>query len=275
MTIAERARHFHALHQDGTFIIPNAWDAASAAVMAAAGAVAVATTSSGVSWALGVPDGEQLGRDAMIGAIARLVRAVAVPLTADREAGYGAEPSAVAASIDAAIGAGAVGANIEDRLRTNDGPLWPVDRHVERLAAARAAADRHGLPFILNARTDVYLAGVGEPAQREALVLERAEHYQRAGADCIFVPGLVDLGAITQLVQRCPLPLNIMLAPGHSPTIAALRDAGVRRISVGHTMAAAAYGAVRHATESLLTGDDGPLRDGIPHGDLQRLMARQ
>jgi len=268
------ARRFAALHEHGTFVLPNAWDAASAAVIAAAGAAAVATTSSGISWALGVPDGENLTRDEAIAVTARIVAAVAVPVTADVEAGYGPSPRDVAATIEAVLDAGAVGANVEDRARSGGAPLWPVDAQCERLAAARAAADRRGVPFTLNARTDVYLAGVGEPAAREDMVLERAAAYRSAGANCLFVPGVVDLATIARLVARAPLPLNVLLAPGRSPTIAELTAAGVRRISVGHCLAATAYTAARDATTRLLAGDDRPLRDAIPHPELQRLVAK-
>jgi 2-methylisocitrate lyase-like PEP mutase family enzyme len=273
MTNHDHAIRFHALHQHGTFVLPNAWDAASAALIASAGAAAVATTSSGVSWSLGVPDGEHLGRDDMVPVIARIVRAVDVPVTADVEAGYGTDPSDVAATIDAVIEAGAVGANIEDRMRAGGELLRAVDRQCERLAAARAAADRRARKFILNARTDVFLAAVGAPEEREGMVLERAEYYRRAGADCLFVPGLLDVEVIARLVQRCPLPLNAMLAPGHGPTIAQLREAGVRRISVGQAIASAAYGVVRIATRRLLAGDDRALRDGVGHAEMQQLMA--
>jgi 2-methylisocitrate lyase-like PEP mutase family enzyme len=273
MTNHDHAMRFHALHQHGTFVLPNAWDAASAALIASAGAAAVGTTSSGVSWSLGVPDGEHLGRNDMVAVIARIVRAVDLPVTADVEAGYGPAPSDVAATIEAVIEAGAVGANVEDRMRVGGELLWAVDRQCERLAAARAAADRHGRRFILNARTDVFLAAVGAPDEREGMVLERAEHYRRAGADCLFVPGLVDVEVMARLAQRCPLPLNAMLAPGHGPTIAQLREAGVRRISVGQAIASAAYGVVRIATRQLLAGDDRALRDGVGHAEMQQLMA--
>src|SRR5262245_8540404 len=209
----------------------------------------------------------------MVAVIARIVRAVDLPVTADVEGGYGPDPSDVATTIEAVIEAGAVGANVEDRSRAGGEPLWGIDGQCARLAAARAAADRRGRRFILNARTDVFLAAVGVPEDREAMVLERAEHYRRAGADCLFVPGLVDVEAIARLVQRSPLPLNAMLAPGRGPTIAQLREAGVRRISVGQAVASAAYGVVRIATRQLLAGDDRALRDGIGHPEMQQLMA--
>ena len=274
MNAHDRARRFHALHQAGMLILPNAWDAASAALVAGCGASAVATTSSGISWAFGVPDGENLHRAEMVEAVARIARAVEVPVSADLEAGYGPEPADVAATIEAAIDAGASGANLEDRNRSSDEILWPVDQQVERLAAARAAADRRGLPFVLNARTDVYLAAVGDPDQREAMTLERAGQYRRAGADCLFVPGLLDLAVIERLVARSPLPINVMYGPGAGLTIADLRAAGVRRVSVGQAIASAAYYVVRAAAAQLLVGDDTALQPAIPHREMQGLLTR-
>ena len=128
MNLQERARRFHELHQSGTLVLPNAWDAASAALIAEAGAAAVATTSSGVSWALGVPDGEQLGREEAVAAVARIARTVAVPVSADVEGGYGPTPADVADTIAAVIDAGAVGVNLEDRRRQET-----RSRAVERL----------------------------------------------------------------------------------------------------------------------------------------------
>jgi len=136
MNQRERGERFHELHRSGTFVLPNAWDAASAAVMVGAGAQAIATTSSGISWSQGVPDGENLSRDDMIAAIARIARAVDVPVTGDVEAGYGPATSDVVATVEALIDAGAVGMNIEDRLRDppyGGGPAaFPVARDAVR-----------------------------------------------------------------------------------------------------------------------------------------------
>ena len=268
----EHALRFCRLHERGTFVLINAWDAASAAVMAAAGASAIGTTSSGVSWSFGVPDGEHLRRDDAVAMTARIVGAVDVPVNADIEAGYGPGPDDVAAATQAVIEAGAVGVNLEDRPGPDGHVLWPIELQCERLAAARAVADGQEIPFVVNARTDVFLAGVGEPADREAMVLERAERYRGAGADCLFVPGLVDIETVARLVDRCPMPINILLAPGRGATIGQLTSVGVRRISVGHAIAAAAYATAQRAAIELLAGEDNALRGGIKHPEMQALM---
>lgn len=271
----ERGKRFRDLHREGTFVLANAWDAASAAVMALAGAPAIGTTSSGISWALGVPDGEHLSRRQAVQAAATIAAAVDVPVTADIEAGYGSSPQDVEATIEAIAAVGAIGANLEDRRWRGTTSLWSADQQGERIAAARAAADRTGLTFTLNARTDVFLAGIGEPGEREAMVLERAALYAEAGADCLFVPGLTDIKVIARIASASPLPVNVLLAPGRGPGISELASAGVRRISTGHVIAAAALAAVQHAAQFLLDGDDGPLQAGIPHPQLQQILANR
>jgi 2-methylisocitrate lyase-like PEP mutase family enzyme len=279
MNQIEKAQRFRELHAVGTFVLPNAWDAGSAIMLAQTATPAIATTSSGVSWAHGVRDGQRLSREEAISALAGIVRAVGCPVSADLESGYGAAPDDVAVTVGAAVGAGAVGVNVEDRpcpgAGAGAGPaaLWPIDVQCERLAAAREAAGRSGVPFVLNARTDVYLARVGEPADRESLVLERAVRYAEAGADCVFVPGLSDLDAIARLVRAAPLPVNVLLAPGAGVSIAQLAQVGARRISTGHLIAAAAYATIRRAALELLDGRADTLSDALPVTDLQAMMA--
>src|SRR5262249_27863056 len=142
---ADLGRRLRELHHDGMFVLVNAWDAASAAVMVAAGAAAVGTTSSGISWALRVPDGQRLEPEQMVAVTARIARTVAVPVSADIEAGYGPSPRDVADTVGAVIEAGAVGANLEDRNWPDATTLWSVGDQCERIAAARAEADRRGV----------------------------------------------------------------------------------------------------------------------------------
>lgn len=226
--LRERARKLRQLSEDGVLVLPNAWDAGSAAVIASAGAPAVATTSGGVSWSLGSGDGQRLGRAEMAEAARRIVAAVDVPVTVDAEGGYGPLPADVAATVEAVIGAGAVGVNLEDSTAVG-GPLFPVAEQAARLRAARTAAAAAGLPeLVVNARTDVFLFGLGGLDD----VLERAEAYAKAGADGLFVPGLLDLDALAELCERVALPVNAMAVAG-GPTVAELAAAGVRRVSVG------------------------------------------
>ncbi|MEU8354536.1 isocitrate lyase/phosphoenolpyruvate mutase family protein [Nonomuraea sp. NPDC048882] len=254
----DHAARFRAMHHGAVLVLPNAWDAASAALVEAAGAQAIATTSAGVSWANGAPDGSGLGREAMVGAVARIVAAVRVPVTADIEGGYGD----VAATVRAVIQAGAVGVNLED---SPGSPLLPAAEQAARIAAARAAADAEGVDLFVNARTDVYLAGV--PGDQVAEVEERARVYAEAGADGLFVPGLLDLDVIARLAKG-PLPLNVMAGPG-APPVAELAAAGVARVSVGSAIAQSAYAvAARAAAELLGDGTFDTLADGLAYSTL-------
>ncbi|WP_232665669.1 isocitrate lyase/PEP mutase family protein [Pseudonocardia sp. TRM90224] len=263
-----RAEAFARLHAAADpLLLPNAWDVASALAVVDAGAAAVATTSAGVAWSLGVADGADLGAERAADAIRRITAAVDVPVSADIEAGYGPTPADVAATTAAVVQAGAVGVNIEDRSGVE---LFAPQVQAERLAAARSAAA--GVPVWINARTDVYLAGIGEPGARLRDVQERAAAYKAAGADSIFVPGLIDLDTIRELVAG-PLPIAVMVWPG-APTVAELAAAGVRRISLGSAIAEAAYGVAARATRELLTtGTYDSVAGGIGYGELNALLA--
>ncbi|MGX6603401.1 isocitrate lyase/PEP mutase family protein [Micromonosporaceae bacterium Da 78-11] len=272
--VTAKARTLRAAHEHGVLVLPNAWDAAGAALIARADAAAVATTSGGVAWSLGRPDGEVLTRVEMTAAVRRIVAAVDVPVTADLESGYGPTPADVAATVRAVIEAGAVGTNLEDS-RPADGPLRSAHEQAERIRAARAAAAGAGLPeFVVNARTDVYLRQVGEPAGRLDDVLARAGAYAEAGADCLFVPGLLDLGTLAELTAASPLPVNAMTGPG-GPSVAELTAAGVRRISVGTAIAQAAYAVVERAARELLElGTCHALDEAVSYPDLNALATR-
>ncbi|MEV4558333.1 isocitrate lyase/phosphoenolpyruvate mutase family protein [Kitasatospora sp. NPDC049285] len=247
----DHARLLRKLSANAVLVLPNAWDAGSAAVIAAAGAAAIATTSGGVSWSAGRGDGQRLTRAESVEAVRRIAAAVDVPVTADIEGGYGPAPEDVAATVRAVVEAGAVGVNLEDSTAPG-GPLFDPAAQAERLRAARAAAAAAGLPeLVLNARTDVFLFGIGDAADRPAEVLRRAEAYAAAGADSLFVPGLLDLPQLADLTARSPLPVNAMAVPG-GPTVAELAAAGVRRISLGTALAQAAYTAAHRAAAELL-----------------------
>ncbi len=247
-----KAVTLRSLHEDGILVLPNAWDAGSAAMIAAAGAQVIATTSAGVSWSLGRQDGQNLSRPEAVGAVARIAAAVDLPVTADIEGGYGSDPGAVAATVAAMIGAGAVGINLEDSGAPGGG-LFDAEAQAARIRAARAAAAGAGLPeLVINARTDVFLFGIGEPDGRLGDVLARAAAYAEAGADSLFVPGLLDLGTLAILTAKVSLPVNVMAGPG-APDVATLRAAGVRRVSLGQAITQAAYTLARQAAAEVLT----------------------
>ncbi|MDO0938211.1 isocitrate lyase/phosphoenolpyruvate mutase family protein [Streptomyces sp. DG2A-72] len=272
-TLRDQAQAFRALHVPGRpLVLPNAWDTASACLVEDAGAAAVATTSAGLAWELGAPDGDRLERDAAIEAVARIAAAVDVPVSADIESGYAQDPAGVADTVRAVLAAGAVGVNIEDALHgAGEGPLRPVAEQAERIAAAREAADTAGVPLYVNARIDTFLRGAGGVD----LTLERAAAFLAAGADGIFVPGAVDPGTVKLLADGIDGPLNVMAGPG-APPVAELAALGVARVSVGSGMTQAAHALVRRATRELLTaGTYESLADGLDYGELNALLGRK
>ena len=230
-------------------VLANAWDVMSALVLANEGAAAIATTSGGVSWAHGQPDGQHLDPSEAVRAVAAIVRAVDLPGSADIEGGYGRAPREVTSVVERIISVGAGGINLEDSPGEG-APLLEPRAQETRIAAARAASRECGVGLVINARTDVFLAGGSSASLDE--VLARGEWYAEAGADCLFVPGLIELESITKLVARSPLPVNIMAGPG-APSVAQLADVGVRRISVGTAIAQAAYSAAARSARELLT----------------------
>jgi 2-methylisocitrate lyase-like PEP mutase family enzyme len=258
---AESAAALRSLAAAGVLVLPNAWDAGSARLIERAGARAIATTSGGVSWSLGKPDGEGASREEQVDAVARIVGAVRLPVSADIEGGYGPRPEDVAETVRAVVAAGAGGVNLEDSRR--DGTLHPAEEQALRIAAARAAAADAGAPdLVINLRTDVFLFAIGAPEGRLGDALTRARAYAAAGADGLFVPGVVDEPTIRSLLAESPLPINVMAGPG-SPTVAELTAMGVRRISVGTAVAEAAYLlAERAATEILTSGSYTALEPG-------------
>ncbi len=259
MTSQERlAADFRALHlAPPILVLANVWDVASAVAVAdAPGCRALATSSAGVAAVLGYPDGERIPAGEMLDLVARIVRAVSVPVTADLEAGYG-DPAATAR---AAWAAGAVGLNLEDAN-------GPADEHVERVRAARAAVPA----LVINARVDEFLLG----GRDLDVALARAGRYLEAGADCIFVPGVDDAETIGRLAAEIPAPLNIVAGLTatllDAPTLFSL---GVRRISLGGGLARAALSLVERAGHELLeSGTLGFLDGAISYGELQRRFA--
>lgn len=264
VTHTDHAAALRALHSGPGFVIPNAWDAGSARILEQAGFPAIATTSAGIAWSCGLPDGGALSVDTMFARVAEIVAAVDAPVSADLETGYGDTPSEVAATVARAASLGVVGANIEDAA---DGRLFDVETAIARLAAARSAAPAES--FVLNARTDAYLVGGADDPFAEAV--ERAHRYLDVGADCIFVPGVKDEDTIRRLVAVIPAPVNVVagLTTPVMP-VATLFSVGVKRVSVGGSIARAALSAVENAGRELLdSGTLGFLDGAVSYAGLQ------
>jgi len=269
----QRAARFADLHKEGTFLLPNAWDTGSARILEAAGFPAIATTSAGVAFSFGRPDHDydpevRVDRDTMIQRVREIAAGVGVPVNADLEDGYGREPDAVAATIGLACAAGAVGGNIEDYSGDRAAPLLDHELAVDRIRAARAADDR----LVLNGRTDALLFGL--PLQEG---IRRANAYLAAGADCAFVPGAADATTIGTLVRELDGPLNVVMGlTGNALSLDDLRELGVRRVTVGGSIARTMYRHLIDAARELAErGTFAYATNQIPHDELNGIFARR
>lgn len=263
---ANRFRELH--HAKEILILPNAWDVATARVFEVAGFPAIGTTSAGVANSLGYADGGFISRDEMMEVVARIARGVEVPVTADVEFGYG-DPVATAKGV---VDAGAVGMNLEDTAGEDGATLADLSTQTAIIRSIRAL----GLPLVINARTDIYLAGIGDPATRLARTVERLNAYREAGADCLFAPGVRDAETIGALAREVRGPLNILATVG-TPSAGELQRLGVARVSVGSGPARAALGLVRRmATELRERGTFQTMLDGqISYAEVNGMLKQK
>ena len=269
----KKAAAFRAMHTGtGVLLLPNVWDVASSRIIDQAGFPAIATTSAGIAFAQGFPDGQKIPADQMITAIAQIAANVRVPVTADVEAGYGQRPEDAGRTARNVIEAGAVGMNFEDATGDADHPLTELSLQLERVRAIREAANQFGLPLVLNARTDVYLLQIGEPARRYDEAVRRLAAFRDAGADCVFVPGVRDPETIGRMAADLKCPVNILAVPG-LPSVSELASLGVKRISLGSGPMRASLGFLRRLAEEVKTVGTYKLMEGAPsHAEMNKMM---
>ncbi|MGY0499958.1 isocitrate lyase/PEP mutase family protein [Nocardia sp. FBN12] len=250
-----RAQAFVDLHREGCFLLPNAWDAGSARILESVGFPAIATTSAGVAFSFGRPDHDfftehgahgRVDRPTMMRRIHEITGAVRVPVSADLEEGYGPDAQEVATTISLALEAGAAGGNIEDFTGDRSTPLFDEVHAVDRVRAARAAVAASGEPFVLVGRTDALLVDAGLDA-----AIRRGNSYLAAGADCVFVPGAADASTIATLVDALDGPLNVVMGLTGALSMAELADLGVRRVTVGGSIARSLYRHLLDAAHEL------------------------
>lgn len=273
-TQLELAQRLRALHRHPRpLLLPNAWDAGSARLLAALGFAAVATTSGGMAWSLGYADGERAPLDELLAAIARIVRVTAVPVSVDFEGGHAATAAGVGEHVRALIDTGAVGVNLEDGIGHTR--LRDIDAAAARIAAAREAADACGVPLVINARVDVWIVG-GAASDEERFEdgLRRARAYLAAGADCIYPIAVAQPALIGRLCAAIPAPVNIGARPG-LPRLDELARLGVARVSTATRLATLALGAVHAAAQRLRhEGDFAALASAFDYEQAQRLFER-
>ena len=267
-----KANLFRDLHRGPKILVlPNAWDVASARILENASVAAIATTSAGVAFTLGYPDGQKISREEMLSVVARIAAKVKIPVTADVEAGYGNRPEDAALTARAVIEAGAVGLNLEDR--TDDRRLVDLSLQLEKIAAVRETSRMMGVPLVLNARTDVYLLELGKAESRFVETLKRLIAFREAGADCLFAPGIRDLEVISRLFRELQNPVNILAGPG-SPSIPELHRIGVARVSLGSSTMRATLGLVQRMAQELQTMGTYNALEGAPsHAEVNNLLS--
>jgi 2-methylisocitrate lyase-like PEP mutase family enzyme len=273
---AEKAERLRKLHQGPRILVlANAWDVASARIMEEAGFPAIATTSSGVAASLGYPDGQRISREEMLEVVARIARAVRVPVTADMEAGYGTTVKEMAETAKAVVAAGAVGMNLEDVTGDDESSQVELGLQVDKIRAICKASAALGVPLVVNARTDIYLMPIGEAATRFERTVERLRAYREAGAGCLFAPGVRDRETIGKLVKALGGPLNILLTPG-CPSLGEMEKLGVARASAGSAVMRATLGLVQRIGKELKEkGTYESLFEGAtPYADVNRMMVR-
>ena len=274
---AERAEQFRKLHRGPRILaLPNAWDVASARILEELGYPAIATTSAGIAFSLGYPDGQRVSRDQMLEVVARIAHAVRVPVTADMESGYGTSVKDMTETAKALIAAGAIGLNLEDVTGDDESSHVETKLQVKKIGAIREISSSLGVPLVLNARTDIYLMPIGPAETRFDRTVERLRAYHQAGADCLFAPGVQDRETIAKLVRALEAPLNILLTPA-CPSLRELEKTGVARASAGSAAMRATLGLLRRIGKELMqAGTYSCLQDGaVPFDELNQILARK
>ena len=272
----ELARQFLALHdRRKILVLPNAWDAASARIFEEAGFPAIGTSSAGIAFALGYPDGQRISRSEMLDVVRRIAAAVRIPVTADVEAGYGDTPEDAVQTAREVLAAGAVGMNLEDAIHDRPDLLVDLSLQKEKIHAVAETCARAGVSFVLNARTDVFLAGIGPAETRLARSIERLNAYRDAGAQSLFAPGVSDRETIAQLARGVSGPLNILAVAGTLP-VGELEKLGVARVSIGSGPMRASLGLLgRIARQIREEGSFSLMTDGaLPFAEANRLFNR-
>jgi 2-methylisocitrate lyase-like PEP mutase family enzyme len=273
MEQAGRAEAFRAMHRGPRpLLMANAWDAVTARLFEAEGFAAVATTSGGVSWTLGYADGEAAPWPEVVAQTARIARAVAVPVTADIEGGFGGTPEAVGRSIGDIIGAGAVGVNLEDSL-AGPVPMRTIEDAAARIRAAREAAAAAGVPIVINARVDLFIKQIGNEAARFDEAVARGRAYLAAGADCVYPIALRDPETIGRLVKALKAPVNINVRAGW-PSLAELEGLGVARVTTATQLTLVGLTAIRDVAREIRdTGRFDAINPAVTHLQMQQLLA--
>src|SRR4051812_36543896 len=267
---ADKRATFRELHRGGCFSLPNPWDIGSAKYLEDLGFKALATTSAGVAFSRGLPDGA-VGRDLMLAHVREMVEATELPVNADFENGYADDANTAAENVRLCVEAGVAGVSIEDNSGRKDKPLYEIEHAADRIRAAHEAI--HGSGVILVGRAECFLVGVNDIDE----VIRRLVAYADAGADCLYAPGIRERDHIAAIVAAvAPKPVNLLITAPGGLTIHDAEELGVSRVSVGSALARAAWsGFIRAAKELAEQGTFGDFAAATPHGDLQAFFSSE
>jgi 2-methylisocitrate lyase-like PEP mutase family enzyme len=266
--LSARRAAFRKLHEEGCFVMPNPWDIGTARMLRGLGFAALATTSAGFAFSRGLPDAAwAVPRAEMLGHIAELTAAVDLPVNADFESGYAHHPEGVAESVRLCVETGVAGLSIEDASGDRAHPLYEISLAAERIGAARAAIDESGAGVLLTARAECLLTGHADPLRES---IRRLQAYAEAGADVVYAPGTRNRTDIEELIAALrPKPVNVLMSANLGLRVADLAELGVRRISVGSSLARAAWtGFLRAARGIAAEGSFAGFDDMVPYGEL-------
>lgn len=267
-TVAEKRAAFRALHASGCFMLPNPWDVGSARYLASVGFQAIATTSSGFAWSTGRAD-NHVAREIILAHLSEMVDATDLPVNADFENGFGADPAGVAESVKLAVATGVAGLSIEDSTGDATSPLFPLEVAIARLKAARQAIDETGGDTLLVGRAENFFVGVPDLDN----TLLRLKAYAAAGADCLYAPGIQTREQIEAVVAAvAPEPVNVLIGSPSAFVLQDLAALGVRRVSVGGALARAAWGGFMRAAQSLAEGRFDGFADAASGSQLNALF---
>jgi 2-methylisocitrate lyase-like PEP mutase family enzyme len=269
--VAARRKKYRNLHERGCFVVANAWDVGSARYLEHLGFEAVATTSGGFAFSLGLPDVEEaVTRDTMLAHVGEIVGAIDLPVNADFQSGYADAPESVGENVRRCVETGVAGVSIEDLSGDPRRPLYELPLAVARIEAARAAIDDGGAGVVLTARAEPYVARVANPLEE---AIRRLQAYAEVGADVLYTPGPQDLDSIRVIVQAvAPKPVNVLISTAVDFTVADLAEVGVRRISVGSGLARTAWGGFDGAARGLLRGSFAGFASAMPSREINRVF---
>ncbi len=270
-SVSERRQIFRQLHQSGCFVIPNPWDIGSALLLQDMGFEALASTSAGFAFSRGLAD-NAVPRDAVLSHLREVVAAVDLPVNADFENGFAADPEKLAVNVGLCLETGVAGLSVEDSSGDKAKPLYEFEHAVDRIRAARAAMNKIDPAAMLVARTEEFLVGGNDLTE----TIRRLQAFAQAGADCLYAPGISktdDLRAIVQAVS--PKPVNALISAPGGLTVADVAEIGVRRVSVGGALARVALGAfIKAARELRANGTFGGFAEAAPHGELNQFFGK-